>query len=378
MVHSVGTTGLAICLALLPAQLMAQPSAQDGRAADARASSRSSPIPAKLDSMVPRLMATYHVPGVSIVGIENRRITWERHYGVRAADRPEKVDRGTVFEACSMTKTPFAYVVLKLVERGKLELDRPLVACLDKPYLTDEPLHERITARMVLSHTTGFPNWRKGGWRKGGKLPVRFEPGTKFGYSGEGFLYLQRVVEQITGTPVEAYMKRELFGPLGMTISSYVWEDRYEDLAAAGHDAKGKVKPNRSLFRQANAGYSLYCTAYEYAKFLVEILRDDRSARHSLRARSIDAMLTPTTQATGRKPIVRSGKTTSKVTYYGLGWAIDKTASGHRAYHGGSNGTGFRCYCEFDRKRGTGIVIMTNALSGARLWHRVIGAVGAP
>jgi len=365
-------------MALLPTRLMAQPSAPAGRTTDARASSRSSPISAKLDSMVPRLMAAYHVPGVSIVGIENRRIAWERHYGVRSAGRPDKVDRDTVFEACSMTKTPFAHVALKLVERGRLQLDRPLVSYLAQPYLDDEPLHKRITARMVLSHTTGFPNWRKGGWRKGGKLPVLFEPGTKFGYSGEGFLYLQRVVEHVTGTPAEQYMKSELFGPLGMTISSYVWEDRYKQLAAAGHDAKGNVKPNRPLYRHANAGYSLYCTAYEYAKFLVEILKEDRSARHSLGARSIHAMLTPTTQATGRKPIDRSVKTTSKTTYYGLGWAIDKTASGHRAYHGGSNGTGFRCYCEFDRKHGTGIVIMTNAVSGARLWHRVIAAVGAP
>ena len=64
--------------------------------------------------------------------------------------------------------------------------------------------------------------------------------------------------------------------------------------------------------------------------------------------------------------------------YWGLGWAIDKTASGDRVYHSGSNGTGFRHYCEFDRRRGTGIVIMTNAPGGARLWQRVIAAVSAP
>ena len=345
----------------------ADPPAQTDRSAAAR-----------LDRLVPELMASLHVPGVSIAGIENRQLAWTRQYGVRRAGSPEKVDRDTVFEACSMTKTPFAYLVLRLVEQGKLDLDKPLAGYLDKPYLADQPLHKRITARMVLSHTSGFPNWRKGGWRKGGPLPVLFEPGTRFGYSGEGFLYLQRVVEHVTRTPAQRYVKKELFDPLKMTLSSYAWEDRYEKLAAAGHDAKGEVKPNRSLFRRANAGYSLYTTPSDYARFLVEILKEDRSAAHSLSARSINAMLTPAVKATGRKPVQRPDKPVSDVVHWGLGWPIDKTAAGQRVYHGGSNGTGFRCYCEFDRRRGTGIVIMTNAVGGEKLWRRVIADVGAP
>ena len=335
-------------------------------------------IPALLDKRVPEWMDTFHVPGVSIVGIEDRRIAWDRQYGVRRAGSTEEVDRDTVFEACSMSKTPLAYLALKLVERGKLDLDRPLGEYLDEPYLADQPLHKRITARMVLSHTSGFPNWREGGWRKGGPLPVLFEPGSRFGYSGEGFLYLQRVVEHITGTSFEQYVGQELFEPLGISISSYVWEDRFEELAAAGHDGKGKLKPNRPLYRQANAGYSLYCTPYEYAKYLVEIIKKDRSAEHSVCARSIDAMLTPITVATGRTPIKRSGKEVSDTVHRGPGWAIDKTAGGDRIYHGGSNGTGFRCYCEFDPARGTGIVIMTNAIGGERLWRRVVAAVAPP
>ncbi len=343
-----------------------------------RTAASSGSVPEKLDELVPEWMASFHVPGVSIVGIENRRIAWDRQYGVRQAGSPEKVDRDTVFEACSMSKPPLAYLALKLVERGKLDLDRPLAEYLDEPYLADEPLHKKITARMVVSHTSGFPNWRDGGWRSGNPLPVLFEPGSRFGYSGEGFLYLQRVMERITGCPLEQYVRAELFEPLGVEISSYIWEDRYEKLAAAGHDLQGHLKTNRPLFRRANAGYSLYCTPYEYAKLLVEILNTDRSARHSLSTQSLDAMFTRTTEATGRKPVVRSGKTVCDTVHWGLGWAVNKTEGGDRFYHGGSNGTGFRCYCEFDRARGTGIVIMTNAIGGRQLWERVVATFARP
>ena len=374
----VAATAVLFLTAALLNRVGAEPPSERGRQADPPGRRGSASILETLDRLTPELMSSCHVPGVSVVGIENRRIAWDRQYGVRRAGADDKVERSTVFEACSMSKTPLAYLALKLVERGELDLDRPLVEYLDKPYLDNEPLHRRITARMVVSHTSGFPNWREGGWRAGGPLPVLFPPGSQFGYSGEGFLYLQRVVEHVTDSPWEEYVRKELFEPLGISISSYVWEDRFEKLAAAGHDAEGRVKTNRSLFRSANAGYSLYCTPHEYAKFLVEIMKRDRSAPYSLSAKSIDAMLTRTTKATGREPVRRSGKTVSDTVWRGLGWAIDETLGGDRVYHGGANGTGFRCYCEFDRQRGWGVVIMTNAIGGRKLWESVIDAVAPP
>lgn len=327
-----------------------------------------------LDELVPALLEKHRVPGISIAGIENRRIAWDRQYGVRRAGSPEKVDRDTVFEACSMSKTPLAYLAMKLVERGALELDRPLVEYLDEPYLENEPLHKKITARMVLSHTTGFPNWRKGGWQSGGTLPVEFEPGSKFGYSGEGFLYLQRVVEHITGVPFEQYVQRELFQPLGIRVSSYVWRNDFDTSAAAGHDKNGQAKEPRH-FERANAGYSLYTTPVEYAKYLVEILRTDRSAEHSVSQASLAAMFTPVTEAVGRKPIMRTCELTSDKVFYGLGWAINETESGRRIYHAGSNGTGFRCYSQFDPAAGTGLVVMTNGVNGKAAWEAVVEAI---
>lgn len=332
-------------------------------------------IPEYLDRLVPKLMALYKVPGVSIVGIENRKLAWDRQYGVLRAGGAKKVDRNTIFEACSMSKPVLAYLALKLVEQGKLELDRPLIRYLDEPYLENQLLHEQITARMVLSHTSGFPNWRPGGWQSGNPLIVGFEPGTQFGYSGEGYLYLQRVVEHITGIPYCQYVDENLFKPLGLILSSHEWQDRYRDIYAVSHNAQGQAQPENTQyhFDTAVSAYSLYCTPTEYAQFIVEILKTDRSAAHSLNTQSLDLMFTRTSN-TGWKPIPRSDSMKNDTLWYGLGWALERTSGGDRMSHGGSNGSTFRqmCYTEFNPTQGTGIVIMTNAIGGYPLYREVI------
>jgi CubicO group peptidase (beta-lactamase class C family) len=338
-------------------------------------------IPEYLDQLVPKLMAIYNVPGVSIAGIENREIAWDRQYGVLRAGSEKKVDRNTIFEACSMSKPVLAYLVLKLVEHGQLDLDRPLVEYLDKPYLDDQPLHKLITARMVLSHTTGFPNWRPWGWQSDNPLIVEFEPGTKFGYSGEGFLYLQRVIEHITGTPYCEYADKELLKPLGLNLGSHEWQDCYRDIASVHHNAQGQPQPdnNRYIFNDAVSASTLYCTPIEYAKFIVEILKTDRSAAHSLSDQSLDLMFTRVIN-TGWSSTFRSGSKIDETIWFGLGWAIERTKSGDRFFHSGSNGDTFRqmCYSEFDRSQGTGIVIMTNAVGGYPLYREVIALVASP
>lgn len=338
-------------------------------------------VTCKLDVLTPKLMVDMKVPGVSISVISDGRIAWHKGYGVVHAGEPNKITPETVFEACSMSKVVFTYVVLRLVEKGKLDLDRSLADYLAEPYLEDEPLHELITARMVMTHTTGFPNWREGGWRRGGPLPIKFKPGTEYGYSGEGYLYLQRVVEHITGRPLNSLMKEMLLKPIGMVSSSYVWEQRYDELASVGHNKAGEVKPNRRLYDRANAAYSLYCTADDYARFIVEVMREDRSAEHSLSNESIEEMLTPTIEVKdshGRQA-PRIGRSRCVSIHRGLGWVVGKTdGDGIRAWHSGSNGTGFRCYSEFDPAKRTGIVIMTGSVNGKSLYQQLMSAIDFP
>ena len=329
----------------------------------------------KLDILTPKFMANLKVPGVSISVIAEGRIAWHKGYGVMRAGEPERVTPATVFEACSMSKVAFTYVVMKLVEQGRLDLDRTLVEYLDKPYLEDEPLHKLITARMVITHRTGFPNWREGGWRGDNPLPVNFKPGTQYGYSGEGYLYLQRVVEHITGQSLNEMMREMLLAPAGMASSSYVWESRYAEPASAGHDEEGQIKPNRRLYDQANAAFSLYCTPDDYARFILEVLKADRSAAHSLSRESVEKMLTPTVEIEGTPgvQIPRVLQSRCESVHRGLGWVVGKKKQGGiRVWHSGSNGTGFRCHSEFDPQQGTGIVIMTGSVNGASFPQPVV------
>jgi len=331
-------------------------------------------VPQALDVMLPLLMSKHQVPGGAVVGIENRRVAYEKYLGVRQAGKSALVDGSTLFEAASMTKPLAAYAAVKLVEQGRLDLDRPLASYLREPYLKDEPLHRKITARMVLTHTGGFPNWRP----KGKPLKVLHEPGTTFRYSGEGIEFLQRVMEQITGEDYERMIQRMLLQPLGMNNSSHVWQKSFENCAAAGHDDRGKVKENRRLYTKPNAAYSLYCTPQDYAAFVLEMMNPNRNGAHSISAKSVQVMLTPSSPPAGRELLPRRGSVGVGEVRYGLGWSIEPTASGNRIRHSGSNGTGFRSYVEFDPLRGHGLIIMANSASGDKFWKELLSFIGYP
>ncbi len=155
------------------------------------------------------------MPGVSISIIYNNKIYCSnKQFGFSDINLKTPVTNETIFEACSMTKPMFAYVVLNLIDEGKLDLDKPLYKYLDEQFICELNYDKLITARMILSHTSGLPNWRKGEEECEGPIPIYFKPGTQFSYSGEGMFCLQRVIEKITGETLDVYAKRTLFDPL--------------------------------------------------------------------------------------------------------------------------------------------------------------------
>jgi CubicO group peptidase (beta-lactamase class C family)/poly-gamma-glutamate capsule biosynthesis protein CapA/YwtB (metallophosphatase superfamily) len=310
---------------------------------------------AALDSRIPEVMEKHHVPGLSMALIRDNQIVWTGTFGVRVAGEPARVDEETVFEAASMSKPLNCYAVLKLVELGQFDLDRPLDAYLAEPYLADESAAYKITARMVMLHRTGLPNWREGSWRNGDPLHVKSEPGSRFSYSGEGFLYLQRVIEQLTQQPLDKWMEARVLRPLKMHRSSYRWQKALETNFAGGHDKNGRVKEKRRFYDQSNAAFSLYTTPTDYARFLMEIMNGERSAEHSLKVDTLRWMTT--LQVEPEKDAPRSRRS--------LGWIVDAARDGGHVRHTGTNGAGFHCVARFKPERKSGCVIMTNNV-GAR------------
>jgi CubicO group peptidase (beta-lactamase class C family) len=315
----------------------------------------------QLQRDVPELLKKDAVPGVAIAVIRGAKTIWVRGFGSKEASTGQPVTAGTVFEAASLSKPVFAYGVLKLVDQGKLGLDVPLTTYLPKPYLSDARL-AKISARIVLSHRTGFPNWRQGD-----SLTINFTPGERFSYSGEGYIYLQRVIEQITGKPLNEYMTEAVFVPLGMNSSSYVWRPDFDALTATGHDAAGKPvalwKP-----KEAGAASTLNTTAGDYAAFVAAILKGK-----GLMPATLTEMETPqiALDPECRICIQREPQQLSKNLFWGLGWGIQRTARREVLWHWGDNGA-FKCFVMADPKAKAGVVMFANSENGLEIAKPVV------
>lgn len=328
-----------------------------------------------IDRLVPILMEEHHVPAVSVAVILDRQVAWARVYGWKDAGNKAPASEDTVFEAASMSKPIFAFLALQLVDQRRLDLDRPLVVYGEEAFVPDQPERRLVTARMVLSHTSGYPNWRPGGEEREGPLPLLFAPGSRFNYSGEGIFYLQRVVERITGQPLDRWAADHLFRPLGLEHTSYVWTPAIDSRLATGHRDDGSVLV-KSKYTHPNAAYSLYTTAEEYARLVIEVMKAERGGSALLSRESARAALSHQVQLDSRDPIERPGDAGGAAVYWGLGWSINATAQGDIVHHSGSNSTGFRSFAQFSPSRGTGLVIFANGTQGTELWTRLVASIG--
>ena len=328
-----------------------------------------------LKEHVPALMQDMHVPGVSIAIIQRGEVVWAQGFGVSDVRSGRPVTTETAFEACSMSKPVFALVAMQLVQEGRLDIDRPLVAYLGHDYLPDQPDHRRITARMALTHRTGFANWRSGYDEMGGPLPLQVAPGSEYTYSGEGILFLQRAVEAITSQPLDRLAQERLFAPLGLARTSFVWTDVLEKNLASGHGDDGSYK-ERTRYRKPNAAYSLYTTPSEYARLMLTLQHPELLGERALTAASIDLMLQRHQRVDDGDAIPRPGLSQSVATYRALGWSLDVTPEGDIVEHSGSNSSGFKSFGQFNPAKGSGLVIFANGDGGSRLRTAVIERIG--
>lgn len=322
------------------------------------------PVVRELQEEIPRLMHEGLVPGLAVGLVEDAKPVWVRGFGVEHAETGEPVTRETVFEAASLSKPVFAYAVLRLADRGVLDLDAPL--SLPELYIAgDERLH-RITARAVLTHTAGLPNWRP----RGEPLRIHFAPGERFSYSGEGFLYLQKVVEHLTGQALNDFMRETVFEPLGMPHSSYVWREAYDTLKAYGHGAAGEVT-GRSRSLEPNAAASLETTAADYARFVSAVMSGEGLTEATARA-----MLTPHVwvDADCAVCVGRDPGPTSPDLAWGLGWALEVTESDTLFLHWGDNGD-MKSFVIGSRATGRGVVLFANSANGLAIAPEIVRGV---
>ena len=317
---------------------------------------------AALDRTIPDLMAKSRIPGLSAALVWDGEIVWEKGFGTKSKKTGEPVDTRTVFEAASLTKPFFAAFAMGLVDSGVIALDRPLVEYIPQDSIESALGHpfsypgfradwfKRITARMVLSHSSGLPH---GG---GGKpYPVLFEPGSKFSYSADGYYFLQKVIEYLFKEPLEETMRKRLIEPLQMDRSAMVWDDRFSSNVAVGHSLLGTTDGNPRKRTQAHAAATLYTTAGDYAKFVVALMNGSL-----LDTRTVDQMLTPQINV-------------SDSVAWSLGLGIQKTSGGDAFFQWGDYGI-FRNYIVALRHSSRALIYLTNSFYGLAIGTKLVPA----
>ncbi|MEL6668021.1 MAG: serine hydrolase domain-containing protein, partial [Bacteroidota bacterium] len=282
------------------------------------------------------------IPAVSMALIQNGEMVFHQTYGVENTISKEPLRDEAVFEAASITKLVFAYAMNRLVQRGEFDLDKPLHETLPFPELEEYPEYKKMTGRHVLTHVSGLPNW-------GARLVN--EPGTTYGYSGEGFEYLKKVLagEVSDDLPqiIQGHLEREVLSPLGMTNTYFMCNDRLPDLKVAGHF---DGVPNMfDCPDWPGMAYSMHTEAKDFVPFALALLN-----REGLTDEQADEMFTIHTLYDEEDWMngYQSG--------FGLGVALRDSPHGRVFGHGGNNGD-FRCSFEMYEELGTGFIVFTNS-----------------
>lgn len=313
----------------------------------------------ELDTLVPRLLAEHDVPGAQVALLAEGRIVASGAWGVAEAATDRPVTPETVFETGSLSKPVFACLTLRMALEGGLDLDAPLVPLLPEPVGCEDPRLGRVTARHVLSHTSGLPNWRPGRFTdRPGSLVLDFEPGTRFQYSGEGYQLLQGVLEALAGEELSRYASRTLLAPLGMDSSGFLPRPDFAGRSAVGYTREGSAvgvwDPPHAF-----AAASLQGTALDLAAFAAALL-DPRPG----------AVVSPAVVAL----LERRETSVAPGIAWGLGCAIEYGGAAERLFHWGDTRMSFKSWIMCNRRARRGLVALANGARGLRICRDVAQA----
>jgi CubicO group peptidase (beta-lactamase class C family) len=331
------------------------------------------------DAEIQRLMAREDVKGLAVAVIDEGQIVHVRSFGYAnvAQNRPLQTD--TIMYGASLTKTAFAYMILQLVDEGRLDLDASIATYLPRPLpeyedFTDLAGDERwrqLTPRIILTHSTGFANFR---WLEDDeKLRFHWDPGTRYGYSGEGFYILQLALEEGLGLDIRAEMQRRVFDRFGMTHTDMQWRPEFADNLADGYALDGSFEPHDERSRASAAG-SMDTTIADQARMWQGIINGEGLSEasraelvHSQRAIT-SAHQFPTLRdwTDPRGPAINLSA--------GLGVVTFQDASGPMFFKGGhSDWTGNMVVCQETRRRC--VVLLSNSVRAELIYPEIVRLV---
>jgi CubicO group peptidase (beta-lactamase class C family) len=326
-------------------------------------------------------MAFYNVPGVSIAVIDEYQVEWAKGYGVLQAGQKEPVTPETLLQTGSIAKPVVTVAALNAVERGLVDLDGDVNQSLVSWRIPDNEftVDEKVTLRRLLSHSAGVAAVGFRGYAQGEEIPtmpqimngdppansppVRVEavPGTQWLYSNGGYMIVQQLLEDVTGRPFSDYMQEVVLEPWGLAASTFEWplpEDRWE-IAASGHRVDGRVIPGRwHTYPEMGSGASMWSTPTDMAQFAIALMNSYNGLPDQVLSQDMAIqMLSP------------------QFEEWGLGLFLGDDG-GDRFYfmHDGAN-DGYETVMVGYPQRGQGVVIMTNADSGAALWQEILNSV---
>ena len=335
-----------------------------------------------LNAKIEYLMRVANVSGIAVSVFNDNKPIFTKAYGLADVQEDVPLEKTSVMYAASLAKTVFSYIAMQYVQEDLIDLDKPLVQYLSKPLpdinidgfrrgyhdLKDDKRYERITARMCLTHTTGFPNWR---WFEADKkLKIKFEPGTRYSYSGEGLYLLQFVIEQITGKDYETISQDRVFKPLGMTNSSQVWQPRFDNHICYGHNSKGK--PYELMkWEEASAGGSMSTTLEDFTKFYTALISGKGLSRKVFKKMTSQQIRIKSRRQFGPLAQIDSTDNDNIGLGYGFGVGTFTTPFGRAFFkEGHDDGWGHYSICFPDKK--IAVVIMTNNDNGESIFKEFL------
>ena len=320
--------------------------------------------PEIINKRISQIMDSAGIAGLSLIIINKNKVVFQKAFGYKDKAKQLPLSLSTEMYAASFTKPVTAYLFLKLVHEGKLKLDEPVYKYLKNPIssypkwkeLVNEKNFNKITARMLLSHSSGLPIFRA---LYNNKLSLIAGPGEKFYYSNEGMNFLGFIMEEITGVPLQQLGRQFEFQPFGMANTSYIWENKFAENYALGHDKLGNpLLPEKK--EQAKGAGSMITTPSDYSKFLVTMMKQKGLKRNLFRDMKSNQIAISSERGFGPKRDSLTNKFSKISLGWGLGIGLFQSPYGKAFFHTGHD-DGWQNFFVAYPDKGTAIIIMSNS-----------------